>query len=153
MRTLIFLILFSCTLHAEEDFLWWKGHEKVAGRISDGLVAAQLTAQIVQDLRQPEGVKRIALACTGLQIGTAFAASTITKHFVHRWRPDLSDNRSFWSEHSQAAAVAAGWKYEIGIPITVSTAGFRMAAHKHYLTDVITGIAAGTLSRFAWCRG
>lgn len=73
--------------------------------------------------------------------------------------PSPADNNlSFFSGHTQYAvslAVAAGtvaalrnyryarWVWALGVPLAVATAYFRVAADKHYLTDVLVGAAAG----------
>ena len=73
------------------------------------------------------------------------------------WDPD--DNLSFYSGHSSLAfslAAAAGtvsslrgyrsapWVWGAGMALATGVAYFRVAADKHYLTDVLTGAAIGT---------
>jgi membrane-associated phospholipid phosphatase len=59
------------------------------------------------------------------------AVTEIGKRIVHRTRPDGSDRKSWPSEHT---AFGSG-RWYIGIPVGYS----RMAADKHYLTDVVSG--------------
>ncbi len=69
------------------------------------------------------------------------------------------NNVSFYSGHTSyvfslafgAATVAAlrnyslgRWVWLIGLPVAAATAYFRIAADKHYLTDVLVGAASGT---------
>lgn len=73
--------------------------------------------------------------------------------------PDPDDNLSFYSGHSSLAfsfAAAAGtvaslrgyrsapWVWGAGMALATSVAYFRIAADKHYLTDVVTGAVIGT---------
>ena len=87
--------------------------------------------------------------------------------FVHVLPPEerqatadpLDNNLSFFSGHATfafSAAVAAGtvaelraypgraWVWAVGIPLATATAYLRMAADKHYLTDVLVGAAVGS---------
>jgi membrane-associated phospholipid phosphatase len=68
----------------------------------------------------------------------------------HRKRPDGSDRKSFFSEHTAFAAAAlggsAGREFAITIPLTVGTGYFRIAADKHYLTDTLAGAIVGGLA-------
>ena len=69
------------------------------------------------------------------------------------------DNRSFYSSHTTIAfsAVAAGgmlaqlrgdsawpWVYGVGFTAAAATGYFRLAADRHWLTDVLMGAASGT---------
>ncbi len=86
--------------------------------------------------------------------------------FVHALPPEESaltrspddNNLSFFSGHTQytvALAVAAGtvaalrnyrharWVWALGVPLAAATAYLRIAADKHYLTDVLVGAASG----------
>jgi len=94
--------------------------------------------------------------------------------FVHHgnWRdpdrrPDADDNLSFYSGHSTLAfslAAAAGtvsdlrgyesapWVWGAGMTIAAAVGYLRIAADKHYLTDVLTGAALGTAAGVALPR-
>ena len=75
-----------------------------------------------------------------------------------RRRPDGSDNRSFWSSHASLAfalATSAGVVahhrharaeaviWGAGLTLAATTAYFRLAGDRHYLTDVLAGSAVG----------
>jgi membrane-associated phospholipid phosphatase len=77
--------------------------------------------------------------------------------------PDVDDNTSFPSGHTTLAASIAvsagvvahrrGYALEpviwaAGITLTAATGYLRMAADRHYLSDVFTGAAIGTLAGF-----
>jgi membrane-associated phospholipid phosphatase len=91
--------------------------------------------------------------------------------FVHHASPDrraeADDNLSFYSGHSTltfSIAAAAGtvsdlrgyksapWVWGAGMTLAAATAYLRIAADKHYLTDVLTGAALGTAGGIALPR-
>lgn len=95
--------------------------------------------------------------------------------FVHRLRPDekpfteqpTDNNLSFFSGHSTfafavlaaSATVAdlrgyrhAEWVWLIGAPVAACVPLMRMAADKHYLTDVLTGAVIGSAVGIAMPR-
>lgn len=84
-----------------------------------------------------------ALGCEALRMGVTLGASELTKRLVHRERPDHSDHKSFYSMHTAMAGQAAGWRYEIGIPLMAVAAIGRVQAKRHYWSDVAVGAAAG----------
>jgi membrane-associated phospholipid phosphatase len=74
--------------------------------------------------------------------------------------PSLDDDVSFYSGHTStafalvaaAAEVAslrgyphAGWIWALGLPLAAGVGYLRIAAGKHYLSDVLVGAAVGTL--------
>ncbi len=78
--------------------------------------------------------------------------------------PDPDDNLSFWSGHSSltfSLAVGAGtvaslrgdrsapWVWGVGLTAAAATGWLRIAGDKHYLTDVLTGAAIGSLAGWA----
>ena len=67
----------------------------------------------------------------------------LVKRLTHRERPDMSDDLSFFSEHTEFAAVNK--RISFSIPLMTSTGYLRIAANKHYLTDVIVGGLVGSL--------
>ena len=106
-------------------------------------------------------------------VAIAQAVNQTVKFSVGRQRPfvrfgnypepdrshDPDDNLSFYSGHSSLAfsfAAAAGtvsslrgyrsapWVWGAGMALATSVAYFRIAADKHYLTDVFTGAVIGT---------
>ena len=111
--------------------------ERAADWISTGLVGANLTADVVHDVRH-HCVKNL-LIRNGLTIG----AAELTKLLVHERRPDGSDNKSFYSEHSALALANYGWSYKIGFALALGAGAGRVVARKHHPTDVLVGLAAG----------
>jgi membrane-associated phospholipid phosphatase len=76
--------------------------------------------------------------------GVNLAAAQLVKMVIHRERPDGSDNMSFYSEHT--ALTAMGPRLVFTLPLTFSTGYLRMAANKHYFTDVVVGAGVGLLT-------
>jgi membrane-associated phospholipid phosphatase len=102
-------------------------------------------------------------------IAVAGAVGQLTKFVTARQRPyavygtwpsqGIDDHLSFYSAHTSvafAAAAAAGrlaqqrddpywpWVYGVGFSAAAATGYFRMAADKHWSTDVLMGAATGT---------
>ncbi len=77
---------------------------------------------------------------TAVNIG----AAELVKRIIHRDRPDMSDNMSFYSEHT--ALTAMGPRLVFTLPLTFGTGYLRMAANKHYFTDVVVGAGVGLLT-------
>lgn len=142
----VMMVLFAGTAWAQETqpAAWSVEQRPIARRISDGLVLFQLAADTVHSFRAED--RRHALLSQGCRVGLTFGATEIVKRATHRTRPDGSDNLSFWSGHTATAVQGAGWRYQIGIPIAIGAGYFRMAADRHYLTDVAAGAGAGWLA-------
>lgn len=123
---------------AEEQPLAWPAHTDVADWTSTGLVGANIGLSLWKARHSWEEV-----GCVALRTGITVGAAELTKVTVTRMRPDGSDSHSFYSEHTALAAANWGWNYRVGISFTLGTGYLRMAANKHYWTDVLTGLAAG----------
>jgi len=80
----------------------------------------------------------------GIKTGTNLGAAEAIKLLIHRIRPDMSDNKSFPSEHTELSAM--GTSIAVSIPLAAGTGYLRMAANKHFLTDTITGLGIGFLT-------
>ena len=94
--------------------------------------------------------KRQAFVCEGVRVGAAIGLAELTKALVHEWRPDHSDQKSFYSEHTTIAAAAPmslGWS--VGFSIGVGAG--RVLAEKHHVWDVGVGMGVG-LAMHALCR-
>jgi membrane-associated phospholipid phosphatase len=98
-----------------------------------------------------------------------FALTELIKNLTHRDRPDLSDNRSFFSGHTSSTFVTSTFLYQevsslldasvanSTLRTTLKTTSFvalygwagyvgysRMRDNKHYFSDVLIGAAVGT---------
>lgn len=123
---------------------WPAEHRALAGHISDGIVAGQVLVDTVHSFRSAD--RSGAFTCQAIRLGFTIGVAELTKRLVQRTRPDASDRKSFFSEHTAIAMASAGWRYEIGIPVAFGAGYFRMAANKHYATDVLAGAAVGYFS-------
>jgi membrane-associated phospholipid phosphatase len=83
----------------------------------------------------------------------------VVKHDIARLRPDGSDNLSFYSGHTSDAFAMVMALYTthrlrhdqdahhvllVGLPFAAMTGYLRIAADKHYASDVLVGAAAGS---------
>ena len=138
LSIIILWSLLSGTVRAETNPLHWKGHEKLAGHIGDGLVTVQITKGFIDAYREHN------LKCWAARNGMGLAINEILKRTITRNRPDNSDNKSFPSMHTMLGTVnARGWSYSLSATIALS----RMGANKHYFTDVAGGFGLGLLSQ------
>jgi membrane-associated phospholipid phosphatase len=134
---------------AEDSPFRWPSHTTSAARVSDGLVAAAVTLDTVHAWRSAD--RKRAFLNEGCRLGLTVGVSELVKRTTHRTRPDGSDDMSFWSEHTAVAMQASGWRYSVGVPIAIGAGYFRMAAGKHYATDVAAGAGMGLLAQWV-CR-
>lgn len=122
----------------------WSSHRAQAETMSDLTVAAAVVADTWDTFHAPDRSR--ALTQQLIREGAIFAISTIAKRAVGRRRPDGSDRRSFFSEHTAFAASAFGGpRVAVVLPLTIGTGYLRIAADKHYLTDALAGAAVGSL--------
>jgi membrane-associated phospholipid phosphatase len=148
MRTARFVLvalLIAAPVSAESNPLRWASNRKAADWLSTGLVAGNIVGETLASLHAPD--RKHALGCQALRTGIALGAAEGTKLLVHRTRPDGSDRKSFFSEHTALATVSTGWRFGVSIPIAMGAGYGRGAADKHYLTDIATGALVGLLAR------
>lgn len=146
VKVLFILLLAATPARAQETqpFRWTEANRLTAAHISDGLVWAQLTLDTLSSARADD--KRRAFLLQGCRLGLTLGVTEIVKRTTHRVRPDGSDAMSFWSGHTATAMQASGWRYSVGVPIAFGAGYFRMAANRHYVTDVLAGAGAGWLA-------
>lgn len=137
-------------------FTWRPPDRRAADLISTGTVAAQITLDTIRSFRSEH--KGRAFLSQGCEMGIAVAVAETAKLFIPRRRPDGSDRKSFFSEHTALATAAggsswrgSGWSFGATMALDVGTGYLRMAAGKHYLSDVIVGAGTGALATWA-CR-
>ncbi len=147
MKTVIFILLLSTTLHAEEPTpLRWDSHRTLAEALSNVFVASNLTVDSI------DAIKHHHIPRSLCSVGLTLLSTESTKRLVHRTRPDQSDRKSFPSMHTALAATSARWRVNIAIPIAVGAGYHRMAADKHYLSDVAAGATMGAFSSWLCTR-
>ena len=144
---MIVMVMIPCKASGNNDIdkwanenLHWQEHEKAADILSTILVAFGLTVPCMFNHTWH------CVANEGLQVGISIGSAEITKHFIHRTRPDMSDDKSFFSEHTALACVATIRSKALAVCPAVGW--LRIAANKHWATDVITGGMVGMVISF-----
>lgn len=127
---------------------------KTAAKYSDYVVTSLMIAPFVYGgLKKEDRVKRLTTAAGMFFVSTAFVSAV--KQKAQRTRPNNENNYSFFSGHTSTAFTGAGlicmqekgkgWCYPS--LVLAATAGyFRIAAKKHYLSDVLVGAGIGYLN-------
>lgn len=142
--TVLLLLCVPTIVSAEPTPLKWPSHQDLARHLSDVSVYSAIGLDILHSWRAPD--QKRAFGCQAKRMLATVAVSELTKRIVHRERPDGSDHFSFFSEHTAMSMASSGWRYEVGVPVAVGAGYLRMAAHRHYLTDVIVGAGVGLLA-------
>jgi len=133
---------------AAHDRLTWPDR-RAADWLSTGVVAGALVLPCVEP---QTGSRRACLGREGLRVGLAIGVAETAKYFIHRERPDASDRKSFFSEHT-AIACAAGFSSKrelLGLALCGAAGYLRVAGERHWFTDVLVGAGVGFgMSRIA----
>jgi membrane-associated phospholipid phosphatase len=141
------LILTPNTIQAQptalDPDLQWSSHRKAADIISYAGPIASLTLDTIHSFRSDD--KARAIRKQVIKDGLLILIAEGTKHFIQRSRPDNSDNKSFFSEHTELSASLYGSNRTLSIILTFDTAALRTSAGKHYLTDVLAGAVVGSV--------
>jgi membrane-associated phospholipid phosphatase len=129
--------------------LKWERKE-LAAQISDYTLGAHVVATLAYTGREPEKRWERVGAVTGAYLSN-YAMNYAVKRMAKRWRPSLEDRESFYSGHTSTAFVGAGavclqnskapCYVALGFAATVGY--LRMAAEKHWLSDVTFGGGVG----------
>jgi hypothetical protein len=90
----------------------------------------------------------------GVRTGVTYGVVFLVKNIVQRDRPCAPDGcgiddprASFYSAHTALAFQAIGGpRLAFTMPLAITTGGLRVAAGKHWLTDVLVGAGAGALT-------
>ena len=126
---LILVLALASPAYADEKQVWDIISYATAGtNISLDVIHAVKTHQVKRHLIK-----------TGIVIGS----SELIKLLVHEERPDKSDMKSFWSEHTALASVSTGYNKGFGLSFTVLTGTGRVLADKHHWWDVVAGASVG----------
>lgn len=144
LAILIVLLLVAPASAQESQPLAWDSHRQLAQAISTALVGANVGMETWHAWQASD--RKHALLCEGVRNGLTIGAAEVVKRLADRWRPDHSNQMSFYSEHTALAAVNAGWRLNIAVPIVIGAGYGRAAANRHYLTDIAVGGAAGYLA-------
>lgn len=124
-------------------------------RIADVASWGTLAAAIAVDTVECDRRLSCFLAEAG-RLGIVAAATSITKHQIHRDRPcapvcGLEDSgASFFSGHTAVAFSAVRRRPWIVVPLAIATGVLRVSAGKHWMTDVAAGAFVGTMTSRAF---
>ena len=129
------------------DLLAWDNVE-LADTISDVTQFSLMASPFIYSLNNPERKKHLII--NGIVTGVNYVATSITKVITQRIRPNQENNRSFWSGHTSSSFVGAALicRYSktgcyIAIPSAFFTGYLRIAARKHWFSDVLIGAYIG----------
>lgn len=124
---------------------------KVADIASWGTVLADVALDAKASWDAPNRGR--AFAMQGIRTVVTIGIDYGVKSLVGRQRPCApscgfdSPNSSFYSMHTALAfSTLGGPRLAFALPLAIGTGGLRIAAGKHYLTDVLVGAAAGALT-------
>lgn len=120
-------------------------HERQAADI--GSWATVITAVAFDTKASWDAPDRLhAFELEGVRIGLVYGSAYLVKTLTHRSRPCApscgidNPNASLFSAHAAAAFSTRQWSFAI------TTGGLRIAAGKHWLTDVLVGAGVGALT-------
>lgn len=121
----------------------------VAEIASWGTVLAAIALDTKASWDAPD--RRRAFVLQGTRIAISQAAAFGLKKLVHRERPCAPDSCgadnpdfAFPSGHAMNAGITYGGpRLAFTLPLIIGTGGLRVAANKHYLSDVATGALIG----------
>lgn len=128
----------------------------IADWVSTATLGAAVTVDVMDALRADEKGRAFAdLACRQV---TAQAIVQVVKLAVPRWRPDHSDQKSFFSGHTATTAASGdwfrpptGWSLGVSVAFTTVTGAGRMLAGRHHPSDVVVGAIDGAFT--SWLCG
>lgn len=123
----------------------------IADVVSWGTVATTVALDLRESWRADD--RAHALKMQAVRLGVVWGSSALVKALVQRERPcapacgiDRADASYFSAHTAFAFSTIGGPRLSIAVPLSVSTGGLRIAADKHWLTDVLTGAGVGWLT-------
>lgn len=130
---------------AGEDLIWPERGRSAARWLSAGTVAGGLVLACADLYSSHIDQAKTCLRREAINVGVAYGLAELAKTLVDRERPDKSDRRSFFSMHTSIACAGAftSTRELAAAALCGSTAYLRVAAGRHWLTDVLTGAVAG----------
>jgi hypothetical protein len=134
---------------------WPEDKQWLAERIGDGLAIGSLVLPCLVNAAErsnPDCWKD-----QSIRTGAVLIITETTKRIAQRERPDGSDSKSFYSMHTALACVSSLNRLEkkqrwIGAALCASVGYLRIAADKHWTTDVLVGGGLGVAAAFSWGR-
>ncbi len=126
---------------------WAESQRGTADRFSNITVTAALAVDVWDAWTDED--RKIALAKQAARIGAAVGLAETIKRILHRTRPDGSDDKSFFSEHTAIACTPlhrGGTQLALSLALCGGTGYLRVGANRHWLSDVLVGAAVGWLT-------
>lgn len=146
---LVLVLLLAAPVSAQQ--LPTAGQRRAADIASWVTVGTTVTIDTVKAWQSDD--RAAALRQEGLRIGVTYAAVFAAKWLVHRDRPCAPDcggdnpSYSFFSGHTALAfSTVGGPRLSVSLPFAIGTGGLRVAAGKHWPTDVLVGAGVGLLT-------
>lgn len=132
------------------------GERRAADIASYGTALATTALDVAAAWRS--GDRQHAFTAMGERLAVGYGVTLLAKFLVHRARPCApacgldNPNTSFLSGHTMLAFEhGPGVRAELALPLGVATGALRVAAGKHWPTDVLAGAGVGAaVSR--WIR-
>ena len=157
LRILSFVVFLSCgasSASAQATSLdkltpaWPASAQHTAEVASNVTLGADLALDTWASWQAPD--RRHAFIAEGERVGLVLASAALVKFLVHRTRPCApacgidNTHASFFSGHTALAfSTVGGKRLSITIPLSSATGYLRIAANRHYLTDVLAGAGVG----------
>jgi len=147
---LLHIFLESAQANVVDDFgerLVWED-TKAASDLSDAGMYCLIAAPHLLALGHAK--KHLVFGAAQLSV---FGVTDVVKRVSKRTRPNGSDNRSFFSGHTSISASSAVLACSLSnrdncilyLALATGVGYLRVAAHKHYLTDVLVGAGVGVV--------
>lgn len=145
------VVLGASTVHAQTFALPTESAQRAADLASWGTVLADVALDTRASWQAPD--RRQAFEKQALRVGVTYAVVFAAKLLIHRERPcspncgKSNPHMSFFSGHTALAFSTVGGPHlSVSLPLASVTGGLRLAAKKHWPTDVLTGAAVGLLT-------
>lgn len=145
MKTILMALAMLVPAAAGAQMLPTPAERHAAHVVSNVTVATSLALDTWRSLRSED--RTHALVYQGMRVAFVVGLSEAVKSLELSERPDHSDLKSFWSEHTALAfSGLGGSRFYVSVPLAVSTGGLRIAAGRHRLLDVLVGAGVGALA-------
>jgi membrane-associated phospholipid phosphatase len=159
---ILLALLFSFTAHAnpddwaKENLAWKEENRHIADTMSDIGLYGLMGGSVIYTYANQKEKRWERTGSVVLAHAVNQGLNQAVKHLVGRERPDASDNKSFYSGHTSSSFVASATfcaqKNKVmcaGSLILATSVGLlRIAANKHYLSDVLVGGTIGYVNGY-----
>lgn len=146
--TLVATLLSAGVLCAQTNTAWPVDKRPLATTLSDVDVAALISLDLghAAYTGYKEHTLVRSIGCEAAKLAIANSIAIAFKHYVPEERPNGADNKSFPSQHTANAFASIGWKWQVAVPLAISTGYLRTAGNWHWWKDVGAGALIGLWS-------